>query len=60
MNLRLWVEKSWVIVLFLIFIPPLGIYLMWKYSSWEDSRKIMITGGAITEIIFIWVKLINK
>ena len=60
MNLRLWLEKTWVIILVLIFIPPLGIYLMWKYSSWEDRTKIRITGLAITDIIFVWVKLINK
>ncbi len=55
-----WLEKTWVIILFLIFIAPLGVYLMWKYSSWSDRTKILITGLEITNIIFAYVNLINK
>ena len=39
-----WYQKSWVIVLFLIFFWPVGLFLMWKYKkNWKKPVKIIIT-----------------
>lgn len=58
--MRLWLEKTWVIILFVLFFPPIGIFLMWKYSSWSDRTKIIITGLAITDIILFYARVLNK
>ncbi len=38
-----WYEKSWVIILFLIFFWPVGVFLMWRYAPWSKLAKIIIT-----------------
>lgn len=39
-----WYQKSWVVVLFLLFIWPVGLFLMWKYKrNWTKIAKIIIT-----------------
>ncbi|MBZ9691651.1 hypothetical protein [Clostridium sp. M14] len=38
-----WYEKTWVIILFLIFFFPVGLYLMWKYSKWNKAVKVVLT-----------------
>ncbi|HEX3038199.1 MAG TPA: hypothetical protein VHO94_04300 [Oscillospiraceae bacterium] len=44
-----WYEKNWVIILFLIFLFPVGLVLMWMHKSWNKVAKIIITvvGGFI-------------
>ena len=44
-------EKTWFIILMLIFIFPLGLFLMWKYASWNKVAKIILT--VILSILFI-------
>lgn len=36
-------QKTWFIVVCIIFIWPLGLFLMWKYASWNKIVKIIIT-----------------
>jgi uncharacterized membrane protein len=36
-------QKTWFIVLSLIFFFPVGIYLMWKYTSWSKKAKSIAT-----------------
>lgn len=39
-----WYQKSWVVILFLLFIWPVGLFLMWKYkNNWTKIAKIIIT-----------------
>ncbi|WP_252238860.1 hypothetical protein [Clostridium sp. VAP51] len=38
-----WYEKTWVIILFLIFFFPVGLYLVWKHSEFSKKTKIIIT-----------------
>ena len=38
-----WYEKNVAIILFLIFFFPVGLLLMWKYSSWNKAVKIVIS-----------------
>lgn len=47
-----WYKSSWAIILFLIFVPPLGIYLMFKNKkSWNPILKAFAT--VISVLIFI-------
>lgn len=45
--------------LLLFFIFPLGLYFMWKYSSWNNTAKIIITGlfGLLIMVSIISSKL---
>jgi len=38
-----WYQKNWVITLFLIFIAPVGIFLLWKYTHYGHKTKIFIS-----------------
>ena len=38
-----WYTKNWVIIVFLIFLFPVGLFLMWKYAKWFKVIKIIIT-----------------
>lgn len=47
-----WYNKTWVIVLFLIFLFPVGLILMWNKScKWKTPVKIIIS--ALIGFIFI-------
>ena len=36
-------EKDWFAVLMLIVFFPVGLFLMWKYSKWHKTAKIIIS-----------------
>ncbi len=36
-------QKTWFIILALIFFWPLGAFLMWKYAGWNKPAKIVIS-----------------
>lgn len=36
-------EKTWFVVVMLIFLWPVGLFLMWKYTDWNKVVKIVIT-----------------
>ncbi len=38
-----WYKKGWVIFLFLLFLFPVGVFLLWKYGNWRKSTKIIAT-----------------
>src|SRR5699024_429874 len=38
-----WYEKSWVVILSLIFIYPVGLALMWAFDKWKLWLRIVIT-----------------
>lgn len=36
-------ERTWFIIIALIFFWPLGVFLMWKFSEWKKAVKIIIS-----------------
>lgn len=36
-------KKTWFVILMLIFVFPLGLFLMWKFTSWKKPVKIVVT-----------------
>ncbi|AIR83518.1 Ltp family lipoprotein [Staphylococcus epidermidis] len=38
-----WYKQEWFVVLTLIFIFPLGLFLMWRYSKWPSIAKTIVT-----------------
>lgn len=38
-----WYKQEWCIVLSLLFLFPLGLILMWKFSKWPSLVRIIIT-----------------
>lgn len=47
-----WYQATWLIIVSLIFLAPLGIFLMWKYASWSKTWKIIITIAASLFMIY--------
>ena len=45
-------EKDWFIVLMLIVFFPVGLFLMWKYSKWHKTAKIIISVFFAIMVIF--------
>lgn len=46
-----WYQKTWAIVLLLVFFFPVGLFLMWKFTNWNKKLKWGITAFFI--IMFI-------
>lgn len=40
---RVWYKRSWGIIIMLIVFFPVGLYLMWKHSSWNKYIKIGVS-----------------
>lgn len=36
-------QRTWFIILMLIFISPVGIFLMWRYKEWNTAVKVIIS-----------------
>lgn len=49
-------KRTWFIILMLIFVCPVGIFLMWKYKDWSKTVKIIV---AIASVIFMIIALAN-
>lgn len=48
-----WYEKSWVVILLIIFFWPVGIFLMWRYKkNWNKIAKTIITILVVIIAIF--------
>lgn len=47
--MKKWYQKNWFIVLMLIFVAPIGIYLMYTQTKWGKKRKVFI---AVVSVIF--------
>src|SRR5699024_8244701 len=44
-------QKNWFVILTLIFVFPIGLYLMWRHTDWKPKTKKIVTG--IVSFIFI-------
>ncbi len=42
-NAMKWYEKGWVIFLLLLFIFPVGVFLLWKCGHWRKPIKVIAT-----------------
>lgn len=52
MSYTSWYKTIWAIIAFLIFVPPLGIYLMYKNKKeWNSIIKAFATGFSILVVI---------
>lgn len=38
-----WYQKPVIVILFLIFFFPVGLYLMWKYDLWSKTTKVVVS-----------------
>ena len=45
-------EKDLFIILMLFLCPPIGLFLMWKYSKWHKTEKIIISVFFAVMVIF--------
>ena len=45
-------EKDWFVILMLILFFPVGLFLMWKYSKWHKTEKIIISVFFAVMVIF--------
>ncbi len=51
---QLWYTQTWVAILALVLFFPVGLFLMWRFTSWEAWVKTVITAaGALLAIIII-------
>lgn len=57
-EIKKWYQKNIWIVIFLIIFFPVGLFLMWKYSSWGKKVKWIITG--IFVFLFLIATLSNE
>lgn len=39
-----WYQKTWFIIIMLIFLFPVGLFLMWKYKKFNKIARYIITG----------------
>lgn len=47
-------KRTWFIIVMLIYVFPVGLYLMWKYTNWKQWIKI-----AVTAVIAVtWLSMI--
>src|SRR5699024_8181670 len=44
-------QKNWFVILTLIFVFPIGLYLMWRRTDWKPKTKKIVTG--IVSVIFV-------
>lgn len=42
-NQQKWYQKQVTVVLFLIFFFPVGLFLMWKYSLWSQTTRVVVS-----------------
>lgn len=48
-----WFQKKQGIIVLLILFFPVGIYLMWKYSEWNNKTKAIVTAIILIGVIFV-------
>lgn len=47
-----WYKRTWAIILLLLFVWPVGLYLMWKYKQdWSKAVKIIVSILVVLMII---------
>lgn len=54
-----WYTSTWFTVLMLIFLAPVGIFLVWKYSGWSKVWKIIASVVAALFFTYAVVSTVN-
>lgn len=54
-----WYKSTWFTVLTLVFLAPVGIFLMWKYSNWSKVWKIVVSIAAALFFLYAVIAAIN-
>jgi hypothetical protein len=39
-------KRNWLVWVFLLFFPPVGIFLLWKKTEWSKKKKGILTAAA--------------
>lgn len=47
-------QSTWFTVLTLIFLMPLGVFLMWKYNKFNKRARIILSGIFVLMVLFVW------
>lgn len=55
-----WYKNKKAIILLLIFFFPVGLFLMWKYSTWSKKTRWVVTGSVILLLIFGYISSYNS
>lgn len=55
-----WDEKRITFILLLVFLFPVGLYVMWRYAHWSRSVKIAVTVAVAFFAISPWVGMYNS
>lgn len=54
-----WYEKTWAVILMIIFVFPIGIYHMWaNMYEWDKNKKIKLTAIGIGALIIYSILII--
>lgn len=51
-----WYQREWVIILLLVLFAPVGIFLTWKYTPWQQRTKII---ASVLSGLFFVIALAN-
>lgn len=46
-----WYKRTPVIIALLIFLFPIGLFLMWRYTNWDKKTKWIVTGLVVLMIV---------
>ncbi len=46
-----WYQKNWFVILMLIFIFPLGLFLMWYFKKWNNTIRWVVTAVVILFVL---------
>jgi Zn-dependent metalloprotease len=42
-----WYRRTWAVALLLALLPPVGLYLVWRFQEWNTRTKRVTTGAAV-------------
>lgn len=46
-----WYQKNWFVILMLLFVFPVGLFLMWYFKKWNKPARWIVTGVIVLAII---------
>ncbi len=55
-----WYQKTWVILAFLFFFFPVGVFLMWKFTDWKKRTKQIFSGIFGVWFIFCIFSIVSQ
>ncbi|SQI89920.1 surface lipoprotein-related protein [Staphylococcus lugdunensis] len=42
-NTKKWYKSNWFTLLCLVFVFPIGLFLMWKFTNWKTWVKVVVS-----------------